>query len=198
MTKKVRDNAPTYMARFEFRVWGEHPEAEKLLRKLSSDEERERIEDCYLLVGDPVWNAKIRDNSLKIKQLIAEDRGFERWRSGRVYSSDGAPSPFDVLFDELSLDLVQKGESYDLARAVDQLDPELGIRAVFVVKLRRRYRIGNLRAEVTKVEITATGEVLRTLSVEGDDLDELVRLRKKLGLKGEENIPVHEVLDSEI
>jgi hypothetical protein len=198
MAKKVRDNPATYKARFEFRVWGEYPEAEKLMRKLASLEEREQIEDCYLLVGDPVWNAKVRDNSLKIKQLIAEDKGFERWRSGRVHSSDGAPSPFDVLFDELSLDMAPNGESVDLARAVEQLDPELGVRAVFVVKRRRRYWIGSLRAEATKVEIVATGEVMRTVSVEGDDLDELVRLRKKLGLKGEENIPVHEVLESEL
>lgn len=197
MAKKDRDSTSTRTARFEFRVWGEHPEAEKRLRALASEVERERIDDCYLLVGDPEWNAKIRDNSLKIKQLIEEDRGFERWLSGRVHSSDAAPSPFDVLFDELGLELACEGESFDLARAVAELDPDLGVRAVFVSKRRRRYRIGELRAEVTTVKLVDTGEVLRTLSVEGDDLDALVRLRKKLGLKGETNTPVHEVLETE-
>lgn len=184
-------------ARFEYRVWGKHREARQMLRKLASSETSERVDDCYLLVEDSSWNAKIRDNTLKIKRLIAEDKGFERWSSGKHRSSESAPSPFDDLFDELHLDRPQRGKSYDLLKAVTRLSPESGIRAVFVVKNRRRYRIGQLRAEATDVRIKGTKEVLRTLSIEGDDLDELVALRKKLGLKGEPNNPVHQAIDPE-
>jgi hypothetical protein len=34
------------------------------------------------------------------------------------------------------------------------------------------------------------------LSIEGDDIDELAGLRKKLGLRGEDNIAVHHALDT--
>ena len=45
--------------------------------------------------------------------------------------------------------------------------------------------------------MTETGEVMRTLSIEGDDLRALVRLRKQLGLKGETNTPVHQAIDED-
>lgn len=184
-------------ARYEYRVWGEHRKARKLMTKLASNETRDRVEDCYLLVDDPSWNAKVRDNTLKVKQLVAENEGFEQWVSGRHRSSDSAPSPFDALFDELRLDRPQKGKSYDLSQAVQQLNPDLGVKAVFVTKERRRFRIGKLRAEVTDIEIDETGELLRTLSIEGDNLDELVSLRKKLGLREQPNIAVHQAIDNE-
>jgi hypothetical protein len=197
MTKKSQLCDNTDDARYEYRVWGEHRKARKLMGKLASDETRDRVQDCYLLVDDPSWNAKVRDNTLKIKQLVAEDKGFEQWVSGRHRSSDSAPSPFDTLFDELRLDRPQKGKPYDLSRAVEQLNPDLGVKAVFVTKKRRRFRIGSLRAEVTDIEIDGTGELLRTLSIEGDDLDELVSLRKKLGLREQPNVAVHQAIDNE-
>jgi len=40
--------------------------------------------------------------------------------------------------------------------------------------------------------------VLHTLSIEGDDLEQLADLRTRLGLRGEDNIAVHSALDSEI
>jgi len=78
-------------ARFEYRVWGEYRTARKLIRKLADSEIREELEDCYLLVDDETFNAKIRDNTLKVKQLIAEDKGFERWVSDKYRSADSTP-----------------------------------------------------------------------------------------------------------
>lgn len=192
------DNADSDgIGRFEYRVWGKHPKARKLLGKMATTETRERIEDCYLLVEDPSWNAKIRDNTLKIKRLIEEDEGFERWTSGKHRSAESTPSPFDELFDELRLDRPQRGKRYDLPKAIAQLDPRLGVRAVFVSKDRQRFRIGGLRAEVTDIKVEDTKQVLRTLSIEGDDLEELVTLRDRLGLRGEPNTPVHAVIRSD-
>lgn len=184
-------------ATYEYRVWGEHRNARKLMAKLASKETRERINDCYLLVDDLAWNAKVRDNTLKIKQLVDEHKGFDCWVSGRHRSADSVPSPFDELFDELNLDRPQRGKSYDLTRAIDQLDPDLGVKAVFVTKKRRLFRIGNLQAEVTDITIDETGQILRTLSIEGDDLNELIALRKKLGLRELPNVAVHEAIERE-
>lgn len=185
-------------ARFEYRVWGEYRSARKLLRKLADEETREELEDCYLLVDDPKWNAKVRDDTLKIKQLVAEDKGFERWTSDKHRSAASAPSPFDELYEQLELDRLRTEKKFDIEDAVARLAPDSEVRVIFVMKQRRRYLIGDLKAEVTDVEVIETGEVMRTLSIEGDDLRELVKLRKKLGIKGETNTPVHQAIDLDI
>lgn len=185
-------------ARFEYRVWGEYRSARKLIREMADSEVREDLEDCYLLVDDESFNAKIRDNTLKVKQLIAEDKGFERWVSDKHRSADSAPSPFDVVYEALDLDRLREEKRFKLTDALKGLDSDSGVRVVFVTKQRRRYFIGDLKAEVTDVQITETGEVVRTLSIEGDDLRDLVKLRKKLGLKGETNTSVHQFIDPEV
>ena len=43
-----------------------------------------------------------------------------------------------------------------------------------------------------------SGDVLHTLAIEGNDLDDLVALRKRLGLRGEPNVAVHEVIEAEL
>jgi hypothetical protein len=162
-----------------------------MLAEMATEESSQEIDDCYFLVDDPAWNAKVRDNTLKIKQLVDEEKGFEVWTSNWVRAAKTAPAPFASLFDDLNLDRHARGKSYDISRAVAELDPKSEATAVFVTKLRRRYRIGSIRAEVTDITIESSGEVLRTLAIEGDDLDDLVALRKKLGLRGSENIAVH-------
>ncbi len=182
-------------ARYEFRVWGKHRKARKKLAELASSSTRETFDDLYLLVDDPDWNAKVRDNTLKIKHLVSEDKGFERWSRNRYTSSKSTPTPFDEIFDALNLDRPQRGKKYDIARAVRELDPNSDVRPVFVTKNRQRFEIGDLVAEVTDIEFADSDEVLRTLSVEGDDLKALVALRKKLGLRGEPNIAMHQAID---
>ncbi len=192
MSKKSPPTIDTSRAHYEYRVWGKHRKARKLIEKMASDMTEERVKDCYLLVEDSMWNAKVRNNTLKIKQLISEDKGFERWSAERPASADAAPSPFDDLFETLRLDRPQRGKSYDLHDAVERLEDDTEV--VFVVKHRRLYTIDEMRAEVTDITITETNEVLRTIQIEGDDLDELVALRKKLGLRDEPNVAVHEAI----
>jgi hypothetical protein len=194
MAKKQLTPEPTG-ARYEHRVWGQHRSARKMLAKLADEQSTEQVNDCYLLIDDPAWNAKIRNNTLKIKQLVAERKGFEQWTSDRHRSADSAPSPFDTIFERLGLDRPQRGEEYNLFDEIAALGADSGVRAVFVAKERRRYRIGHLRAEATDITIRETGEVLHTLSIEGDDLDDLTALRKRLGLRDEDNVAVHNALD---
>lgn len=186
-------------ARYEYRVWGDHPDAVKRIRKLAAESDTETVRDCYLLFDDdPTWNVKIRNNVLKVKQLIAERKGFEQWSSDRLHSAEAAPNPFDEIFEQLRLDRPQRGKKYDLASEIDGLDPDSGVRAVFVEKTRQHYRIGSLRAEVTDIEILESGEVLKTILIEGDDLAELRALRSDLGLRDAENVAVHQALDAEL
>lgn len=182
-------------ARYEYRVWGQYPKARKALRKMADSQTREVYDDCYLLVDDMAFNAKVRDNTLKIKQLVAEHKGFEQWTSERHLSAKSTPTPFDDIYRALDLDRARRKKRFDLRDALEQLDPELGVRAVFVAKHRVRFAIGDLRAEATDIEIVEAGELLHTLCIQGNDLPDLVKLRKRLGLKGEPNTPMHQVID---
>jgi len=173
---------------YEYRVWGEYPKARERLAALATDVVVEEFSDCYLLVDDPSWNAKVRDRSMKVKQLVAEKRGFEQWTSDWYHQADGVPEPFDELFTELRLD--RRGKAKDLSKAAAKLDDD-SARVVFVEKRRRRYRLGDIRAEVSDVEIVGSDERLRSLAIEGPDLDALVALRKELGLKNVPNMAMH-------
>ncbi len=183
--------------RYEYRVWGKQRDARKLLAELASETTTETVEDCYLLVDDPAVNLKIRDNALKIKQLVDERKGFEQWTSDHHRSADTLPSPYDEVFERLRLDRAQSGKKFDLRKAIARLDKRAGIRAVFVTKERRHFRVGEIEAESTDIEIEETGEVLRTLSIVGDDLSELSALRKRLGIRDDENLAVHHVIGND-
>lgn len=198
MAKTTKKNSEASRARYEFRVWGKHRKARKMLTRLADHVATEQFEDCYLLVDDPEWNAKVRDDTLKIKHLVAEKKGFEQWASGHHTSSESAPTPFDTIFDDLRLSRPQRGKKYDLPKEVRKLDPDSGVRAVFVTKRRRRYRVGDIRAEVTEIEIHETEQRLRTISIKGDDLKELVKFRKKLGIRDEPNVAMHNLIEAEI
>ena len=184
-------------AHYEYRVWGRHSKARKLLAELAESTSSETIEDCYFLGDDPDWNAKVRDSTLKVKHLVGEERGFELWASEKHRDVDAVPEPFDQLFDDLHLDRVSRGKSFSIEKAVDGLDDDQPARPVFVTKERRRFEFGGVKAEVTDITITETGEELQTLAIQGADLDELVKLRKRLGLKGEDNVAVHVAIDPE-
>jgi len=182
---------------YEYRVWGPHRDARKRLDKLADHVSSESIEDCYLVTDDMTFNAKIRDNTLKIKQLVAERKGFEQWVSDRHERAKTAPSPFDDLFERLRLDRPQRGKRYDLRTALARLDGD-DVRAVFVAKERRIYRIGELRAESAVLRVEGSDEPLHTLSIEGTDLGALRKLRAELDLTGQDNIAIHEVIGHEL
>lgn len=190
--EKSRDRA-----RYEFRVWGHYPKARRKLARLADEESTDTFEDCYLLGNDPKFNAKVRHDTLKIKQLVDSERGFDRWDANWHKEANSAPSPFDEVFDDLSLDRPQQGKRYSLVRAVSTLDEAGATRAVFVSKSRTRYRLGSMKAEVTHIDVHETSTQLETIAIEGDNLDKLVALRRELGLKGHTNVAMHVALDNE-
>ncbi len=194
---KAKPTTEARKTRYEFRVWGEHKKACRKLSKLATAETSEEFDDCYFLSDDPSYNAKVRDCSLKVKELVDTRKGFECWESTWHETADDAPSPFDDLFDDLRLDKPARGKRYDFPKAVRKLDDDAPT-PVFVTKRRRRYRVGGIRAESTEIRIKGTPERLHTLAIEGDDLESLVALRKELGLKKGENLPVHRAIEAEL
>jgi len=184
--------------KYEYRVWGKHNKARKLLDVIGTGKTTETISDCYFLGDDPEWNAKVRDSTLKLKRFVAEERGFEQWTSEWHHKSQSTPSPFDELFDDLHLDRINRGKKFSIMKAVKGLDDDHDARPVFVTKERVRYRVGSVRAEVTDITVVDTGEELHTLAIVGDNLDELVALRKKLGIKKSDNVAVHLAIDPQV
>lgn len=180
--------------RYEYRVWGNHKKARRILADLADRVSEEEYEDCYFLVDEPSINAKVRDRTLKVKELVGSERGFERWRSRRYRTRSAAPAPFDELFGDIRRHQKRRGDDFDIEKAVAGLDDD-DARPVVVTKRRRRYELGAIRAEVTDLTVAETGEQLRTLAIEGEDLDALVALRKRLGLKGVDNVAVHVAID---
>ena len=155
-------------ANHEFRVWGRHAKARRRLERLADPTEVETYTDEYVLVDDADWNVKLRAGDVKVKQRVDVTRGFDCWESSWIGGLHAA-----------------KGE---LRRQLRDTT------TVTVRKKRRRFSVGSARAEVTEISV-AGGPSARSIAIEGDDLDELVRLRKKLGLDGEDNVPMHEMLD---
>ncbi len=184
-------------ARYEFRVWGEHPKALKKLESMASGESLEEIEDCYLLIDNPDLNAKVRKSAIKVKQLLSVERGFERWSTEWHRDADSAPTPLDEVFEDLDLARGQRKKRFDLDKAVEEMDDDLDARAVFVTKRRRHFVVGSIRAEVTQMSIRGRKAPLHTFAIEGQDLDALDALRRELGFKRRHNQATHVKLEKE-
>lgn len=183
-------------SRFEFRVWGDSKTVRKRLSRLADVELREQLDDCYLLVSDPRCNAKIRENQLKVKRLIGERLGFQRWSSMRHRAAANAPEPFSKLVTDLTSARALDGDyRRSVAKMVGRLERQHDVRPVFVTKDRRRFRFGSVRAEVAKVKVTGRPGRLSTIAIEGSDLLELVSLRNLLGLNDLPNLALHLAVD---
>lgn len=73
-------------------------------------------------------------------------------------------------------------------------DPLGGAASVPVRKWRRRFRVGCVRAESSVVEIEPAGLVLRTVVLESEAPEAVLRLRDDLGLSGHPNLAVPTML----
>ncbi len=195
-------------SRYEFRVWGDQDIALERLSRLAESEYEQQLEDCYLLVHDPGCNVKIRRNRLKVKQLVEERFGFQRWTTDwhritvdtNATIGDGAGpgpdfAPMGQAGDPSTQLLPEDGQS-NLIDVVSQLDPHASLRPVFVTKYRRRFRFGSMRAEVADLEVGGRSGRLCTTAIEGRNLLDLIQLRSALGFDLTPNVAVHLALTS--
>jgi hypothetical protein len=183
--------------RYEFRVWGKRKDVCKRLTKLADAVSEEQVHDCYLLGPDHSFNAKIRRNRLKVKTLVGERSGFERWSSTwHPMSAKKAPKPFNLLLAELDAKNPPKqGFERKVAKTIDKLDLDQDLRAVVVDKYRKRFDLGSIRAEATKLRVEGQSGPLRSVAIEGSDIDDLIQLRSLLGLAKVPNLAVHLAVD---
>lgn len=180
-------------SRYEFRVWGDQDEAHRRLLSLADSASEKHFRDCYLLVDDPTCNLKIRRNRLKVKRLVEERFGFQRWSTN--WHRVTAEAPDAVRETQTTSAVVVTPATTGLGDVVEELHPAADLRPVFVTKHRMRFRFGSMRAEVTDLEVGANGERLCTTAIEGRDLLDLIRLRSSLGFDLVPNVAVHLALD---
>lgn len=181
-------------SRYEFRVWGDQDEAYRRLANLADSAREEQLEDCYLLLTDPACNLKIRRNRLKVKRLVEERFGFQRWSTNWQRVTAEASELVDEA-SQADSEAVMRPDSAGYEAVVGELRPVVNLRPVFVTKYRRRFRFGSMRAEVTDMEIGGQNERMCTTAIEGRNLLDLIQLRSSLGFDLVPNVAVHLALD---
>jgi exopolyphosphatase / guanosine-5'-triphosphate,3'-diphosphate pyrophosphatase len=170
--------------RWEWRSFGQYfGEAESRLAKLTPGGVQESAE-IYLLSGAGD-NVKVRDALMDIKVLQEVNAdGLEQWTP---VMKAGFPLPAAEavkVLESLHLPAPRTSRAtFTLDEFLEQFAvPGGAIRAVNVHKRRTRYTIGGCMAELS--DIVANGKPTRTLAVESEDADAVIRAVRELGLSG--------------
>jgi exopolyphosphatase/guanosine-5'-triphosphate,3'-diphosphate pyrophosphatase len=173
--------------RWEWRSFGRcFGEAEAWLAKLTPGGVQES-DELYLLSGAGD-NVKVRDALMDIKGLRETNAdGLEQWTP--VMKAGFPLTAADVVKVQKSLHL----PATEMSRATFTLDefleqfaaPGGAIRAVKVHKRRTRFKIGGCMAELS--DVVADGKSTRTIAVESEDAEGVIRAVRKLGLGGYTN-----------
>lgn len=179
------------LGRYEFRAWCPLDAAYEMLDRLADRTHDERLDDWYLPTGRQDCNAKIRGERLKIKRLLGEEQGFQRWASSRRRIVGDGIDPIDVVTRELGLIALPARPGHGSGPP----SPVPGLEAVHVRKWRQCFGLGAVEAEAVEMTVGSRSERLTSVAIEGDDLDELVDLRLALGLESRRNIAVHLAID---
>lgn len=176
--------------RFEFRLFAQHfGEAEQWLRQQTESGALRESEESYILSRKTNrMNAKIRFNSLDIKELLDVDDGLELWYprlkmefpvTGEMVEDEVLPLlgvQLAIRFDELNIEeFLEKVvfTSQDLLLAQ-------------IRKRRQAYVMDNCLVELA--DVLVNGAFIRTLGLESEDKEALAAAIKSLGLEGRENI----------
>jgi exopolyphosphatase/guanosine-5'-triphosphate,3'-diphosphate pyrophosphatase len=173
--------------RWEWRTFGQRfGDAEAQFARLTSSGIADS-DETYLLArgGD---NVKVRDALMDVKVLQTVDAdGLEQWAPVMKAPFPLAPADAARVFEALRVPvpgaLPDKLGLGELTAALARSD--VGVRVVAVHKRRVRYTVEGCMAELS--EITANGLPVRTIAVESEDAEAVVRAVEALGLTGYAN-----------
>jgi exopolyphosphatase / guanosine-5'-triphosphate,3'-diphosphate pyrophosphatase len=173
--------------RWEWRSFGPRfGKAEKRLAALTPEGVQES-DEVYLLSGAG-GNVKIRDALMDIKVLRqVNPDGLEQWtpvmKAGFPIGATDAAKVFEALqLPSPSL----SSKRYTLEEFIGEFAAPGGMmRAVKVHKRRTRYTVGGCMAELS--DVVANGKPTRTIAVESEDAQGVIRAVRDLGLGGYRN-----------
>jgi exopolyphosphatase/guanosine-5'-triphosphate,3'-diphosphate pyrophosphatase len=183
---RPRTFTPTGGLRWEWRSFGSFfGVAEQRIRRFPQSEPKESDEIYFLSDGD---NVKVRDGLMDIKVLkeVNED-GLEQWAPVMKAKFPLSEDDLARVFSALRVDAVAPlRHASTLDALIDTFDSEVGgVRVVQVHKRRVRYTMDGCMAELS--DITANGQAVRTLAVESEDAEAILRVVDSLGLSGYTN-----------
>lgn len=185
------DSSKRIVPRFEFRTFSQEfgTIAEKL-RNNQFSKESDEVRDLYCLsLDNTINNVKIRENTLGVKTLLRKEQELELWCP--VESIDfpaEAALAGSAVCHYLS---VPTGDVYTgIMPAGDFADQVLrshsGIWLADVIKNRSSFTINGCKAEIT--DVLVNGASIMSMSIESEDLTDVLRAREMLGLAGYQNI----------
>jgi hypothetical protein len=177
-------------ARYEFRIWAqalEDPHSQ--LERLALPSGTQRSEETYLISsGTDGCNAKIRNELLEVKLLIASDCGLEQWKPSL---KAGFPLESSIIAAQIFPGFVLEapplpGTRYPLAKFLEEvIRPQPDIAMVPVAKARQQFIVGACQAEFSSVTINSAA--FQTVAVESLDRGAALRLIRQLGIGGSAN-----------
>jgi exopolyphosphatase / guanosine-5'-triphosphate,3'-diphosphate pyrophosphatase len=183
-TSVTSRQCPTTALRWEWRTFGRRfGPTENRLATLGPSEPRDS-EEIYFLSHNGE-NVKVRDDLMDVKDLREVNLdGLEQWapvmKAAFPLSAIDCEKVFDALRIPMNPDL---REPYSLRALIEAFArPNSGVRVVNVHKRRVRYTIEGCMAELSDIRVN--GEPVRTIAVESEDAEAVMRAVELLGLVG--------------
>ena len=173
--------------RWEWRSFGRSfGEAQKKLSALTPQGVQES-DEVYLLASGGS-NVKVRAALMDIKVLKQVNAdGLEQWTPVMKAQFPLAVADAARVFESLRLPLPALSRaSYSFDEFIEEFArPGSAIRAVRVHKRRVRYTVGGCTSELS--EVIANGKPTRTIAIESEDAQAVIRAVRELGLGGYTN-----------
>ncbi len=177
----------TIIPRWEWRSFGQRFGAAEARLAALTPEGLQESDEIYLL-GGAGDNVKVRAALIDIKVLREVNAdGLERWtpvmKAGFPLPANEAAKAFESL--RLPVPSLSR-TSYALDEFIAAIaKPGGAVRTVNVHKRRVRYKVGGCMAELS--DVVANGKPTRTIAVESEDAEAVVRAVRGLGLGGYTN-----------
>ncbi|MHC4459769.1 MAG: hypothetical protein ACYS0I_22245 [Planctomycetota bacterium] len=182
---------PEIVPRYEFRTFAQHfGLVEEKMRKLSKLEKFRESSEIYILsAGNRENNIKIRYDTLDIKVFVKEEKGLQQWRP-RMSAEFPLQKAviIDAVFPALGVAVPQLNRSeYHVEQYLEDIilpHPELVFARVY--KRRFGYSIYGCISEIA--ELLINGAAIKTVAVESEDIEAVLKALVMLGLQEYENV----------
>lgn len=182
--------AEKVIARWEWRTFCEDLSAYRSGMTDFKLEREVRSSEKYILSSKTQVNIKIRNKLLDIKMPLRIDKqnALEQWT---VFGKYSFPLSVERVAAILVLENVERvwlaKDSYPEAEFLEEIvSSHKSLRIMPVEKERYVYRSGESQVEYSLVKFL--DEEYATIAIEGTNPKEIIELRRKLGLEGQENI----------
>jgi hypothetical protein len=181
----------TVIPRYEFRAFAQNfGLVEDRIRRLSRCERYRESREIYVLsVGNDENNTKIRDDKMDIKVIVKKQQGLEQW-APRMKGE--FPMAVETIRDEVCPALGVAFPPFERSRyTLEQFQHEIirphsDLSAAQVFKRRFGFTVNGCITEIA--DLLVNGAAIRTVAVESEDFEAVLRVREMLSLTEYDNV----------